>query len=365
MHKYFSGPPIVRKIYLTFVKLKRRAMTRHIWAVRLAALALVVFVVLLALALFWRILVFAGVAENLSIARHFLFPPRSALEMHEDRTNVLVLGKDISISGAPQMTDTIIVISVPHDKIGDITMFSIPRDIWVPDLSDKINSAYHTGGLVLARSVVKDVLGVPIHYAMTVDFQVFVDLVDLLNGVVVDVERAFVDERFPIPGRENDECDGEVATPGELEFACRYETIMFEPGKQLMDGATALKFSRSRNSQDPEEGNDLARAARQQKVLSAIREELSKSEVFLSPSKLSALRELFFRNIHTDLTKSQMAALARKLYDSRANMKSYVLPEEFLEVPPRLPEYKNLFVFIPATGDWSEVHEWVGGALSD
>ena len=65
-------------------------------------------------------------------------------------------------------------------------LVSLPRDIWSPTLRDKINSAFHYGeekkkggGLTLAKFVVEEVLGQPVHYSILVDFSSFKGLIDL------------------------------------------------------------------------------------------------------------------------------------------------------------------------------------------
>jgi len=113
---------------------------------------------------------------------------------------------------------------------------------------------------VLAKSVAEEIVGIPVHYAVVVDFDFFQKVIDELGGIEVDVETDFVDDRYPIKGREDDLCNGDP------KFSCRYETVEFKKGLQFMDGGAALKFVRSRNAEG-DEGTDLARIARQEKVI--------------------------------------------------------------------------------------------------
>jgi len=219
------------------------------------------------------------------------------------------------------------------------------------------------GGLVLAKSVVEEVLGEPVHYGVVIDFSGFTKLIDALGGVEVEVERSFVDERFPIPGKENDECGG------DLEYSCRYETVKFEAGKQWMDGATALKFVRSRHSEDEEEGTDLARGERQQRVLLAVRERILSQETLMAPKKLMAIWRLAWEMVEMDMPEEAMASLARKVWEADGRMESYAVPEELLENPPISARYDNLYVFVPrieneeGEEDWSEIRAWVDGVV--
>ena len=191
---------------------------------------------------------------------------------------------------------------------------------------------------------------------MTYDFSGFKKIIDVLSGIEVEVERSFVDEKYPIAGRENDLCDGD---PG---YKCRYETIAFEKGTQHMDGETALKFVRSRNAEG-DEGTDFARAERQQRILSAIKNKALSREIIFSPRKLLELKKAVEDAIETDIGSGAGAILARRSLSARDSIQSYVLPEDFLERPVYSPIYDNLYVFIPKNEDWSEIHEWVKNIL--
>lgn len=351
----------MKKLKRSAVKIKRRLLSRHLWAVR-ASLVVVFLAALFAILLLVKaLLVASGVSNYLSLANSFIFTPPGTVKTYQGRTNILLLGKAGDGVKNPILTDTIILASIGPK---DVTMISFPRDIWVPELKDKLNSAYYWGnqnqeggGIVLAKSVVEQIAGVPVHYAMALDFDGFVDVIDIVGGVDINVERTFTDTRYPIKGKEDDTCGGDPT------YACRYETVHFEKGLQHMDGVTALKYARSRHSEDLEEGNDLARAARQQKVIAAIEAKLMTKQVYTSPNKLLSLYKTFWKITETDMSKNQVAYVARKIYNVKGNINSHVLPEDFLDNPPYIPEYNNLYVFLPKGGDWSKVQAWVEGLL--
>jgi len=255
------------------------------------------------------------------------------------------------------------VASIDHESQG-ITLVSLSRDIWIEDLRTKLNSIYYWGeqkqsggGLILAKSVAEEIVGVPIHYGLVVDFSGFNKIINVLGGVEVVVERSFIDEKFPIPGREADECDGDP------EYLCRYETIEFRAGRQLMSGETALKFVRSRNSEDLDEGTDIARSARQQKILLAIKNKATSREILLSPSKVLDLKNVILDMIESDIDDETMAILARRGLQSQDNVQTSFVPEELLFRPPKSLKHDNLYVFVPADEDWSEVHKWFKGVF--
>jgi len=163
------------------------------------------------------------------------------------RTNLVLLGTGGEGHEGPDLADTVIFISIKLDT-GQATLISIPRDVWVPSMRAKINSAYHygfekqatPGGLLLAKSAVSESVGQPVHFVVKIDFSAFVKAIDILGGIDINIDRSFTDDQYPIPGKENDACGGDPQTK------CRYETLSFSDGPQHMDGSEALKFVRSR-----------------------------------------------------------------------------------------------------------------------
>jgi LCP family protein required for cell wall assembly len=348
-----------RKIILS--RLKRRFLKR-LWLARLA-LAVLGILVLITLGLGLNFLFQkTGLSVYTSFARDFLFFPKDKVVSTEGRVNVLILGKGGAGHDAPELTDTLIFTSVSLEK-PKISLVSLPRDIWIGALRAKLNSAYYWGnqkqpggGLVLAKSTTEEIVGEPVHYGLVIDFSGFKRVVDAVGGIELEVENAFTDERYPIVGRENDDCGGDP------EFQCRYETLHFDQGRKMMDGETALKFVRSRNAEG-DEGTDLDRAARQQKVIAALKNKVLSKDVLLNPKKLKALKEATAASVETDLKGSELAVVARAFFNARNNLVSHALPEDLLVVPPSLPQYDYLYIFVPAKGEWSEVHAWIESVL--
>lgn len=304
-----------------------------------------------------------GIFKYAHVAANFIFPSNEVLKSYNSRTNILILGKGGLGHEAPDLTDTIILMSISETKT--IKTISLPRDIWITELRAKLNSTYYWGeqkekgmGLVLAKSTVEDITGLPVHYAVVIDFSGFEKIVDAVGGIDVDVQNTFIDEKYPIAGKENDECGG------DLTYSCRYEKIEFQKGLTHMDGTTALKFVRSRYSES-DEGTDLARAARQELVVSALKNKILSKDVIFSPQKLLTLKRVMGEYLETDINMYEDAILARKIFNARKNVSGYVLPYELLENPPKLPQYDNLYVFIPRGGDWSQVKNWTSSIFKD
>lgn len=286
------------------------------------------------------------------LAYKFFYPDFSKLKSESGITSILVLGKGGEGHTAPDLTDTImdVFISVPNKKI---SLLPIPRDIWISETKAKINSSYYwdkergNENFNFTNNSIQLITGYKPNYMVVVDFNMFKDLVNALGGIDVMVENSFTDQKFPIPGRENDLCSG------DRTYACRYESISFEKGIQKMDGETALKFVRSRNAEG-DEGTDLAREARQQKVIEAIKNKVLSQNVLLNPRRLSAVISSVSNNIETNIDFDTAIILAKLVYDSKDNIQSLLIPEDFLTVSNNSYKYDYQYVFIPRTGTWKD-----------
>ena len=273
------------------------------------------------------LIITVGLVKLLNLEKYLIGGPKtvvslitdSGLDSDRGRTNVLLMGIGGRGHEGPDLTDTMILASVDKNA-KDVVLISIPRDLWVPNLSAKINSAYAYGqdekngqGLDLAKETVSVLLGIPVHYAFRIDFNGFVRGVDLIGGLDIEVENSFVDPKYPISGREDDLCGLTIETQekdgvtGQVvkdatgsaiplseitdendPFTCRWEELSFTKGLKHMDGTTVLKFVRSRHGTGGE-GSDFARSARQQKVILAFRQKVLSTETLTSPQKIIEL----------------------------------------------------------------------------
>ncbi|KKR25443.1 MAG: Cell envelope-related transcriptional attenuator, partial [Candidatus Daviesbacteria bacterium GW2011_GWB1_39_5] len=106
----------------------------------------------------------------------------TSLKSGEGRINILLLGIAGGSHGGASLTDTIMVASY-NLKTSQIDLISLPRDLWLPSLQSKANAVYQKGlvqgnGLGLSKVVIGNILGIPIHYALLVDFRGFVAAID-------------------------------------------------------------------------------------------------------------------------------------------------------------------------------------------
>ncbi len=210
--------------------------------------------------------------------------------------NILLLGVDAREGEeGPPRSDTMIVVRVdPVNKRVD--MMSIPRDLLVeiPGYSaTKINAAYPYGelndnipggGPTLAAQTVEYNFGIRIDFFAEVDIIGMERVIDTLGGVIIDVPGIVKDDQYPT---------GDYG----------YTRVYFTPGLQMMDGPTAVRYSRTRH-----DDGDFARQARQQQVLMAIRDRaIGTGAVTKIPELLAEVGD----SVRTDLSLRQMLSLAR------------------------------------------------------
>lgn len=216
-----------------------------------------------------------------------------------ERVSLLLLGIDQRCEEeGPTHTDTMMVMSI--EPVGKtITILSLPRDLWVeiPGFEvDRINQAYYLGqayeypggGQALAMETVESVLGLPIDHYLAVNFDAFVEAVDLIGGVTVQVPEAIDDPTYP------DRCYG-------------YDPFRIEVGEHLLDGQSALKYARTRATF----GGDVDRAGRQQAVILAVREQVA--QLNMLPQLIRQAPQLwqtFQKNVRTDLALTEILQLA-------------------------------------------------------
>jgi LCP family protein required for cell wall assembly len=171
---------------------------------------------------------------------------------------------------------------------------SIPRDLYVKipgHGTGKINGANSDGGPLLAEKVVSNIIGVPIHYYIQVDFSGFKQAIDAVGGVDVTVTKTLSDNFYP--------CDD----TSKNKFG--YCPIYFKAGTQHLNGTKALQFARSR-----ETTSDFDRAARQQQVIIALRQKALEASTLTNPIALGSLIDAVGSHVKTDMQLSDMKKLA-------------------------------------------------------
>lgn len=206
----------------------------------------------------------------------------------DEIVNVLLLGVD-SMDGKNEKgirTDTIMVLSL-NPKENKASILSIPRDTRVRIRGrrgyDKINHAHAYGGVDLAVKTVKDLLGIPIHHYVKVDYQALFKTVDDVGGVEVYVP---MDMKYT---------DTSADPPLYIDL---------KKGTQVLDGNKAMQFLRYRKGYPDQ---DLGRIRAQQQFMDAlIKKVLSPSSIVRIPNYIETLHKY----VDTDLRKRDMISLA-------------------------------------------------------
>lgn len=194
--------------------------------------------------------------------------------------NVMILGVD-QRKNEPSRSDTLMVAMI-NLKNRRVHVVSIPRDTRVKiqglEHRTKINHAYPNGGVELTGATVEELLGIPVHNYVETNFKGFKNIIDVLGGVEIDVEK-----RMYKPS----------------------EDINLKKGLRHLDGYHALAYVRYRD-----EAGDLGRMERQRRFLKALADQTMRLETLgRAPEIISELKD----NVNTDLSMQDILILASTL----------------------------------------------------
>ncbi len=293
------------------------------------------------------------------------------LKETQKRTNILLLGAGGEGHEGGDLTDTLIVASFDSKK-RDLVLVAIPRDIWISSVNDKINAVYRFGetkkaggGMILTKASVEEILGIPIHYGMLVNFSGLTELVDILGGIEVVVEQSFSDSEYPIAGKENDLCGGDPT------FRCRYETVTYTQGTEQMDGSKVLKYVRSRHAEGVE-GNDFSRSRRQQAILTAFKNKLLRREIITDVTVIRKLLSEINSTLITDLNSGELIETGRVFMNFfQTEIRSFGLTQDEPEkeitgllINPPVWQYEGKWVLIPKHKDYSQIHAYISCVMN-
>ncbi|PID34654.1 MAG: hypothetical protein CR971_02155 [candidate division SR1 bacterium] len=218
--------------------------------------------------------------------------------------NVLLVGVGGGKHSGGYLADTIIVASFDPENTS-LTMLSIPRDLYVREgtHTNKINSVFARGyarggkniasGANLLKTKVSEIVGLDIPYYAVVDFKGFENFVDALSGITVNVPETIYDTTYPVVEQEED------------GFG-KYGTFYLQAGEHVLDGATALKYARSRHST-----SDFSRSLRQQQIIHAVKDKILEGGV--SVSKIKEYYALYHDMVVTNFSLQEMLGLLKYL----------------------------------------------------
>ncbi len=288
----------------------------------------------------------------------------SVLKSDDGRTNILLLGNGGSNHPGGQLTDTNILLSYNHDT-EEAALISFPRDLYV-DIADgggtaRLNEAYAYGesnsestggGGVVAKDTISEIAGVPIHYYIEADFVGLKELVDSLDGVTVNVETAISDPYYPKDYFDED---------GNYYKTTDYNPFYLSAGIQELDGITALKYARSR-----ETTSDFDRAARQQNLIMSIRDKALSLGILANPANVVEVIDVLGQHIKTDMSVGEikeLASLSKSL--DLSSVKREVVDNSSTGLLVSTTTNAGAYILLPKTGDYDAIHELVQNIFTD
>ena len=257
----------------------------------------------------------------------------------KERLNILLVGIDEQSGNFN--TDTMIVVSIDPGT-DQVVMFQLPRDtVDVPTPPGPVRNYYgdvypgkinsfaansnradwfpgstktHTRGLNGLKAILGNLYNLDIKYYVAVNFGGFRNVINALGGVTINVQVPVLDDNFPQP-------DG-------------HRLRLFIPaGIQHMNGEQALEYARSRKST-----SDFERAARQQRVIVSVREQLDIGEAIRNIDELAgAIGSSVKTDIPVDLVP-KLLGLADKISSRQIRSVIFTPPyyqTECLFCPPR------------------------------
>lgn len=273
-------------------------------------------------------------------------------------TNFLLLGAGDKDHDGVDLTDTVMIVSLDPWDTESAILLSLPRDLYVLKSekmgTGRVNELYRNyknkmrrDGILHADASLASMkelaaelgrhLGIQIHHVGKVDFTAFVDVVNTLGGVDIDVPYDIVDLEYPGPNYS-------------------FEPFEIRKGPQHIDGETALKYARSRHTT-----SDFGRSARQQQLLQALAEKAKNEGIASSPGKISALLKILSDHVETTMSFAEILGAARlgdqidrkKMISMTLNIETgidtpFVVPGGFLYTPPR-DEFAGAAVLLPVS----------------
>ncbi|TMC90715.1 MAG: LytR family transcriptional regulator [Chloroflexi bacterium] len=268
-----------------------------------------------------------------------------------DRVNLLVMGFGGSGHDGAYLTDSMVVMSLlPQSH--HTTLISVPRDLWVqiPPGSGqyhKINASYEYGsnnnakpadGGNAAAAKISLVTGLDVKYWLTINFQGFREFIDSIGGIDVYVPDSFT-ANYPANDDPN-------INPNWIK-------VHFSKGMQHMNGETAIRYARARYVLDnPAEGSDFARSARQQIMIKAALSKVKQMSTW--PSLYNALNALQ-HTIYTNMSLADLMQFALKM--DLTNAHRVGLSNQNVLASGTAPDGE--YILKPANGNWQAIVDYV------
>lgn len=210
---------------------------------------------------------------------------------------LLIMGVDSAQDGLKANQafngDTLILVTFNPNTL-TATMFSIPRDMYVPIACNnnryaKINSSAGYGSSCVIKTI-QQMTGITIDYYLKVNFKGVVQLIDALGGVTVDVEEP---DFYYDQAHQGQVCE-------QSSNRSYYELVCMNPGIQTLNGEQALAYARCRHLYAT---SDIARTQHQQQLIEATAQKLKTID---SLEDFEKIMNAVSNNIETNITPEQI-----------------------------------------------------------
>jgi len=238
--------------------------------------------------------------------------------------NILLIGQDRRAGESRQRSDSMILCTI-NTKEKTLTMTSFMRDMYVqiPGYKDnRINASYAFGGMKLLNATLEKNFGVLVDGNVEVDFGAFIDVIDMLGGVDINLTKSEA-----------------KSLNKNTWMGLSKEDWNLQEGVNHMTGAQALAYSRNRSVGGD---GDFGRTNRQRKVLAAL---IDKAKD-LSILELDNLLVKILPSLTTDLTDAEILNYATILLPMISELKV-----KMMRIPAdgsyRMTSIRGMSVLIP------------------
>lgn len=247
----------------------------------------------------------------------------------------LILGVDsaaTTLNANSAFNGDVLMLVTFNPKTLNTTMFSIPRDTYVPIACKKnayarvnTSAAYGTNCVI---KTIENMVDINIDYYVKINFKGVVDLVNVLKGVEVDVEKPDINTY-----------KGQVCEQNsKREFGKKL--ICMNPGLQTLNGEQALAYSRNRHLYTQ---GDIDRNIHQQQVVTAIANKVAKIRNF---NEFEQVLNAVTNNIATNMSSRQILSA----YGVMKNMLNNKLSgKDLINIEKSYLEYYDLRVKLSST----------------
>ena len=254
---------------------------------------------------------------------------------------MLIMGVDSEKNGLTANQafngDTLIMVTFNPNTL-TATMFSIPRDTYVPIACNnnryaKINSSAAYGSSCVINTI-KQLTKIDIDYYVKMNFQGVVDLVEALGGITVDVEE-------PDFAYDNKHLGQVCEQNSKRQFGSNL--VCMKTGVQQLNGEQALAYARCRHLYAI---SDIARNKHQQDIIEAMAQ---KVKTLRSVKDFENILTAVSNNLETNMTTEQILSIYNVAKDMLQNTDS----SSSLSIKKTYLAYYSLPVYLPSSGSYT------------